>query len=107
MKIGIRPVVAWAFFSQCSSFLRPTSNPALAAIFHRANPYKPVSVKEEKVHSLLPTSDSLGTNHRTGRQAQRDDDHRASLFTSSIEATEVQQPFKAAVDCVLNKLEGK
>ena len=32
---------------------------------------------------------------------------KATLFTSSMAATEVQQPFKAAVDCVLNKLEGK
>ena len=30
-----------------------------------------------------------------------------SLFTSSMAATEVQQPFKAEVDCVLNKLESK
>ena len=42
-----------------------------------------------------------------GRRAQDDDDHRAALFISSMAATEVQQPFKAAVDCVLNKLEGK
>ena len=28
-------------------------------------------------------------------------------MTSSMAATEVQQQFKAAIDCVLNKLEGK
>ena len=48
-----------------------------------------------------------GTNHRTGRRAQDDDDRRATLFTSNMAATEMQQPFKAAIDCLLNKLEGK
>lgn len=49
--MGTKPDVALAFFSQCLSFLRPSSIPALAlaAILHSASPYKPVSANEHEI----------------------------------------------------------